>query len=303
MRKIGLKREGGKYHLVPALISYTRYHKVFLSLFSGACWFEAEKEKAEIFEQWNDIDKELINYIEVIAQYHIEFEKYKEGFFGLLYDKTLDRFRKILENDLSYEEIIQLPIEKRIERAYAYYYLQKLTINDSMSKIGLPRMNRPIKSEHCGLLTKLKDDIIKRLQNVHLTCIDFEDAYLKFKKHYDSNAYDVKPEEVLIFADKPYLKQNIYDFPIEKHRKLSEILDNTEFSFMLTCRDDPFNKESFNSKNIFFTPLKTRYSLNVHSNKNKSVDELLITNYDISQLGKSIPKMKKNTQQALDEFF
>jgi len=287
----GIQRSGGKFFLAKKLLRYTRYHKVFLSLFCGACWFELRKKKAEIFEWWNDIDQDLMNYLEIISEVPDLFDEIKEGFFGIVNDKTLKRMLMLLEEPFEITDKETYPISIRIKRAYAFYYVSKLMISKSMSKIGTPELNRPITNQDRGILTPLNLKAIKRLQYIHTTSMDFAECYDKFRKHYQSNSYGIKPKEVLIYADKPYINSDIYHFPEEKHFELAELLNNTEFSFMLSCREDEYNRDMFKEDRFYFVPLKTRYPINVHSESNKGVTELLILNYNPEELGKTIPQM------------
>ncbi len=277
----GINRDGGKFFLAKELCYNTIYHKAFLSLFCGACWYEIAKPKAESYEQFNDIDKNLMNYLEVISEFSEEFEGIKKGFFGIVSSKTLERFKGFLNED---------EIENKLFSAYAFYYMAKLTVMKGMSKIGSPKLNRPITNQDCGILTPLNHQAIKRLNYAHLTNFDFEKCFTKFEKHYKNAKFNnVKPHEVLVFADKPYIKQKIYDFPLEKHEKLAELLGKTDFSFMLTCRDDKYNRELFDKygeREIYYKILKTRYSGNSKSKKNKGVNELLITNFSTDKLRK-----------------
>jgi site-specific DNA-adenine methylase len=111
----GISRIGGKYRLRKELLKRTPYHEFFLSPFCGACWYELNKPRCR-YECFNDADAELINYLLQIRKHPEEFDDLKQGVFGLVSQEICNR---IING--------KLQPENDVERAYFFYYLNKLT--------------------------------------------------------------------------------------------------------------------------------------------------------------------------------
>lgn len=118
----GISQIGGKFMLVNTIREYIPYHEFFLSPFCGACWVEFQKPRCR-YECFNDLNAELINYLLVIREHPKEFDELKQGVFGLVSQEICNR---IVRGEL-------LP-QNNIERAYFFYYLNKLTFGGSVQK-------------------------------------------------------------------------------------------------------------------------------------------------------------------------
>jgi len=126
----GISRIGGKYRLRKRLLEYTPWHEFFLSMFCGACHYELNKPRVR-YECFNDAESEIINYLFQIREHPKEFDEMKQGVFGLVSQEISNRIcngKIIPKNDL--------------ERAYFFYYLNKVTFGGSIWKV---RKNPPYK--------------------------------------------------------------------------------------------------------------------------------------------------------------
>jgi len=120
----GISQIGGKFRLCNTLLEYVPYHEFFLSIFCGACWLELSKPRTR-YECFNDLDSEIINYLVMVERYPTEFDKMKQGVYGLVSQEICNR-------------IVRGEIRPRnnLERAYFYYYLNKLTFGGDVKKVG-----------------------------------------------------------------------------------------------------------------------------------------------------------------------
>jgi len=111
----GVSQIGGKFRLVKTILKLIPYHEFYLEPFLGAAWVLLNKPRCR-YECGNDLNSELINYFLVIREYPKEFDALKQGVFGLVSQEICNR---IVRGEL-------VP-RNNIERAYFFYYLNKLT--------------------------------------------------------------------------------------------------------------------------------------------------------------------------------
>ena len=121
--KTGISSIGGKSRLIGKLFEFVPYMEFFLSLFSGACWLEVNKPRCR-YECFNDLNAEIINYLLIIRQYPEAFDEMKQGVFGLVSQEICNR---IVNGELK--------PKNNFERAYFFYYLNKLTFGGDVKKI------------------------------------------------------------------------------------------------------------------------------------------------------------------------
>lgn len=147
--KSGISQTGGKFRLVNRLKELTPYHEFFLSMFTGAAHFELNKPRCR-YECWNDGESEIINYLVQIRMHPKEFDEMKQGVFGLVSQEICNQIvnGKITpKNDL--------------ERAYFFYYLNKLTFGGSIWKV---RKKPPYQGVAVGNTSKLAGDAKKEFE-------------------------------------------------------------------------------------------------------------------------------------------
>jgi len=316
----GISQIGGKFRLRKRLLEFTPYHEFFLSMFCGACHYELNKPRTR-YECFNDIESEIINYFLMVREHPEEFNKMKEGIFGVVSQEIANR-------------IVNGKINPKndLERAYFFYYLNKVTFGGTIWKIrknppykgidpsgnhiqynkyrGLtlptsckndlrgvvpkasykginPKTTRPWSNNDLGLLTPLNIEAIERLKYVNMTAYDFIKVYKMFYKGFFERKKLTK--ECFIYADPPYPGTEKYygtGFGEKEHLKLIEILINSPFNFMLTIGGEcEFYIEELKANNWFIEPVKVKYSTDANSQKESQ--EYICMNYDI----KKVPKM------------
>jgi len=305
----GISQVGGKFRLIKRLLKLTPPHNFFLSLFCGACWYELNKPRCQ-YECFNDANYEIINYLTVIEREAEQFEKTKEGIFGLVSEKTykdISTGRLLPKNDM--------------ERAVFFQYLNKLAFAGNATKAtfrgstpmggfnvekkatgykGLQvKTTRPYTNNDNGLLTPIMPEAIKRLRYVNISNKDFRKVYNVFHK-----AAFIKKgltSEVFMFADPPYPSTEKYYgdlFQEEDHKDLIEILLNTPFNVMLTIGSKCESYiETFEANEWKIIPVKVKYS----TDANTQVDsqEYIIMNYDVKKVG----NMTKEFIPTIENYF
>lgn len=326
MIKSGISQIGGKFRLRKQLLQLTPHHEFFLSMFLGAGHFELNKPRCR-YECFNDLDAEIINYFLIIHQYPEEFNKLKEGVFGLVSQEIADR----IANGT-------LQPRNDIERAYFFYYLNKVTFGSNIWQVrenppykgidpggvqykskyrgmtlptvckdksiidaksrykGInPKTTRPYSNNDCGLLTPIDPDAIKRLRYVNLTKYDFRKAYKMFyEAFYKRKGLE---KECLIFEDPPYPgTEKLYhmDFGMEEHNALIELNLESPFNVMQTIGGncefylDSYKEVGWKIKEVF-----TKYSTD--ANSQNPTKEYICMNFNI----KNFPKMIMDYQPDL----
>lgn len=118
----GISQIGGKFRLRKTLQEFTPNHEFFLSEFFGAGWYELNKPRCR-YECFNDKNSEYMNYFVVIKNHPEEFDKLKEGPLGLVSQKLAN---EIYSGNLK--------PKNDIERAYFFYYLNKVSFGSQPSK-------------------------------------------------------------------------------------------------------------------------------------------------------------------------
>jgi len=137
----GISQIGGKFRLLKKIIKRIPYHEFYLEPFLGGGIILINKHRCR-YECGNDINSELINYLLVASgwdkgvqefQMHIKpsdydakvvmmYEEMKQGVLGLVSQEVCNR---IVRGEL-------IP-KNNIERAYFFYYLNKLTFAGASS--------------------------------------------------------------------------------------------------------------------------------------------------------------------------
>jgi len=158
--KSGISQMGGKFRLCNTLLQYIPYHEFFLSMFCGACWLELNKPRSR-YECYNDLSSEIMNYLVMIERYPEEFDLMKQGVYGLVSQEVCNR---IVRGELK--------PRNNLERAYFFYYLNKLTFGGDANKVG---NNEETHAHQCGIMRPT--DPIRKLQ------------YEKIKKEWKTKGY------------------------------------------------------------------------------------------------------------------
>lgn len=138
----GVSQIGGKFRLLNMILSQIPYHEFYLEPFLGSAIVLLNKPRCR-YECGNDLNAELINYLLVTSGKYDEdhprqFDELKQGVYGLV---SQDICNQIVRGEL-------IP-RNRVERAYFYYYLNKLTFGGG---IWMVRKDPPYKfvSDDCN---------------------------------------------------------------------------------------------------------------------------------------------------------
>lgn len=150
------------------------------SVWCGNCWYELNKPRCR-YECFNDLNSELINYFIQIRKHPKEFDEMKQGIFGLVSQEICNR---IVKGDIT--------PKNDLERAYFYYYLNKLTFGGG---IWMVREKPPYKgidpADQAGrfeMETKGFAGLIdQRRQRARIDAPGIEDAKMQYK--YKTKGY------------------------------------------------------------------------------------------------------------------
>lgn len=281
----------------------------YLEPFCGSAVILLNKERCR-YECINDFNSELINYFLVIRKYPEEFETFKgkNSIFSLC---SKELFERIIKGEIK--------PKNDIERAYLFFYVNKLSYAsietnktfggvigplevDYKSNFGgiNPKTTRPFTNNDRGLLTPLDPRAIERLQYVNIMNYDFRHVYKLFYRGF----YEKKglTNRCFVYFDPPYPSKEKYyvgSFSDEDHLDLLEILINCPFYWMLSIGGDC--RLYLDALDMFFiTEVKTKYQTD--ANSQDEITEYVITNYDPSEIGKSIPASKPIEQKSLSSF-
>ncbi|WP_270665840.1 DNA adenine methylase [Staphylococcus hominis] len=238
---------------------------------------------------------------------HIEFDEYREPFFGggaIFWGKEKSKYnwindkyyeliltlkymqnpetREILSNMFNeeeatkekYEEVKKLIPTNELETVYKFYYLNRTSYSGKMKSPSWgyrPKRSLPP--------YRWKERIIpcgEKLENVKITSLDFEEVI----------SAPSLGKKTMIFADPPYYEANqqshyVHYFSNNDHLRLAELLRNTNHYFVLTYDDCEDIRNLYFWANI--QSLDFHYRLD-NSNNNertrKRGKEILITNFE-----------------------
>ena len=121
--KSGLSQIGGKFRLLKTILQYIPIHEFYLEPFLGSAIVLLNKPRCR-YECGNDFDSELINYLLMTREHPKEFDELKQGVFGLVSQEICNR----IVNG-------KLQPQNDLERAYFYYYLNKLSFGGNIWQV------------------------------------------------------------------------------------------------------------------------------------------------------------------------
>lgn len=275
MRRISYKKfihspfryAGGKFYALKFIIKLIPPHSFYMEPFAGgACVFFA---KGKIKDNWlNDLDAELMNCFTVIRDNPEQLADFLKD------EKALKK------RHYHYKSIFKP--KSNLEKAARWFYLNRTSYSGIM------------KMENCywgyGDKYSLRPfgwrkrifDCSKKLQNVKLTCLDFEQVI--------NNA----PDGAFLLVDPPYYntsQDKFYSVRFSKkdHYRLVEVLkkNNDRLQFLLTYDDNEDVRKMYSWCPII-TPRKWFYTINrTDDQKNKTKrkgrrkkgNEIFILNY------------------------
>ena len=246
---------GGKSRLakliIPELNQY--HHSCYVEVFAGAAhvFFQKNKAKAEII---NDINNDIVNLYRVVQH---QLDEFCQQFQWTLVSKQeFDRLRHLDPNTLS-----------NIEKAFRFYYLQKLSFS---GHIIYRSFKRNTNGTHSIPIKTIKHDLAFAHQRLAKTVIECE-TWQNIIKRYDR-------EHTLFYLDPPYYqKEDFYGkglFQREEYQQMADTLAHIQGNFVLSLNDLPQVRRIF--KHFHMQNIQTNYSCG-HNIHKKTFHELLIT--------------------------
>tara|TARA_Y100000590_G_scaffold382814_1_gene453050 strand:+ start:129 stop:1799 length:1671 start_codon:yes stop_codon:yes gene_type:complete len=265
--KLPFRYAGGKYYALKYLqpywekIDHDEYREPFLG--GGSVFFA----KTLVKNNWlNDIDSDLIDTLKFITDFTNR-------------DKLLKLFESEMEaTKKKYNIVKSIEPKNDLDRAYKYYYLNRTSFSGKMRNPSWGY--RPIRSLPPHRWKERIIPVSKKLQNVKLTSVDFQEVIAAPKIG----------KNVLMFLDPPYYnakQESHYKFPFTKydHVRLCSLLQQTEYDFFLTYDDTHEIRKMYSWANIY--PLKFFYRISNSkddNDKRKIGNEIVISNYNLDPI-------------------
>ncbi|MHB1696564.1 MAG: DNA adenine methylase [bacterium] len=176
---------GGKYALSDKIIPLFPEHRTYVEVFGGSGVVLINKKPSDI-EVYNDLNEDVYNFYKVLNDKKL-FKKFKEKVSMLPYSRRL--YYEYRNSDLSALSLI--------DRAVAFYYLIKLSMNANMDDKYSPGWKFSIVT---NVPKRIKNGILKldvihdRLSDVYIDNLDFRDLI----KNWD------RPD-TFFYLDPPYV--------------------------------------------------------------------------------------------------
>ena len=255
--KTCLRYPGGKFYGLKKLRPFLNIkHEEYREPFVGGGSVFLDKSKVKI--NWiNDIDEDLINFYKVIQDDYSREELYE-----LLKNEVASKERHAEIKNM-------IPINK-IEKAFKFFYLNRTSFSGIMVN---PRWGYKLGSSVTPeRWTNIIDPVAKKLDGVIITCLDYKEIVKQ----------ESKCNDILLYLDPPYFKASkaIYsnEFKEKDHYTLSEILEKTNFKFVLSYENSEEIKNMYNW--AYIHELDWTYFLSEGRRQNGK--EVIITNFKVS---------------------
>jgi DNA adenine methylase len=247
---------GGKSKLAKDIVSLIpQDHTTYIEVFGGALSVFYAKDKSKI-EVVNDINSDLVNLHRSIRTNPQTLS---------IYLNQLLVSREIF-NDIRHK---RLKTRNNIERAAFYLYQLTQSFGSKGDNFAMSAKSGRKPKDIYKSYKKWSD----RLKGVTIENKSFQELIPLYDK-----------EEVFFYIDPPYVSTESYykntgGFGIEEHKQLAALLFNIKGKFLLSYNDCELVRKLYKDFNIRATK-EIEYTLgkNVHG-KNKSVREVIITNY------------------------
>jgi DNA adenine methylase len=246
---------GGKSLLTKKIITKIPEHNCYCEVFAGAAWMLFRKEESEV-EIINDINTDLVTLYRVIKHHLEEFIRYLKWI--LVARDEFDRFK--LENPETLTDI---------QKAVRFYFLLK---TGYAARIEKPSFSIATSSKPRFNLLRIEEELSAvhlRLSRVYVENRPFDVIIERFDK-----------PDTFFYCDPPYYGCEHYYgkgiFSRADFQKLKDILNGIKGKFIMSINDTPEIRKLY--KGFRIEVVATTYSAG-GANKKKSVNELLIMNY------------------------
>lgn len=253
---------GGKSKLFEVIISIMPEHKCYVEAFAGGIWTLINKPKVSV-EVINDINKELVNFYQVIQN---DYDEMKEKCSFMISSREI--FNQYI--NMSYEEIYSMD---KVDRAVRFLYLNRCSHSGRMKSYGYSNTRR---SKICMVtddFDKTIGEVHSRIKNLYVECGD----YKAIIKRYDKRENVKEEQKVLFYFDPPYYQTYDYEGNSVDYEELKYELSNMKSNWILSVKDSEYIRSLFNEYLILATEVKE----NIVNNKLDcdTRRELIILNY------------------------
>ena len=270
---------GGKSNSCKKIVELMPPHFCYVEAFFGAGWifFEKQQSKSECI---NDVNGELINFWKVIQKQSEEFiarSKY-EMYSRELYDEYYVDFYSGAHAKMT-----------NLERAFRFFCMVKEAFASKFGNVWGYGQSRNQADAFFNEF-KLIDIVAERMKHVQIENRDFEKVIDGFDNETTLFVFD--PPYVKADVDVQYFKSmganNIIGFNLSDHQRLYKALTKLKGKFILTIDDSFFTRERYcvgeQGSNGFWWIDNTVFYSSADKNNRKHVTELIITNYDTTEV-------------------
>jgi DNA adenine methylase len=213
---------GGKNRIASQIISLIPKHKTYVEPFAGGAQVFFRKERSEV-EVLNDLDGDLVNFYRIAQAHH---------------EELLRCLRYTLLSRKLYNLLAETPKESLtdIMRAARYFILQKCSFGGRIARqnFAVHITKRP--TFRPARIPDIINDTYKRLQEVQIECLPFEQVIEKYDR-----------PTTFFYLDPPYYGAQFYNhnFTDGDFKKLESNLRTVKGKFLLSINDHPVIRRLF----------------------------------------------------------
>lgn len=255
---------GGKQNLVKTIIPLFPKHKLYAEPFVGGGAIFWAKPKSDV-EVINDVNRELINFYEVVQNEYVELEKYIRI---SLHSRSLHNDATVVYNNPH--------MFSRIKRAWSIWVLAAQSFSSMLDgSFGYDKQKGTTSQKITNKREGFTLDYSIRIQNVNIECTDAIRII---------NSRDFK--DAFFYCDPPYFNSDCghYNgYSKDDFDNLLKTLSNIEGKFLLSSYPSDILSD-YTQANGWFTK-KLEQTVTVANNcgkPNKKKIEVITANYDIS---------------------
>lgn len=246
---------GGKNRVAKKIIALIPEHTCYIEPFCGGAqvFFHKEPSKVELL---NDLSQDIFNFLRVCQMHHEELLRYLDC---CIVSRTwFELFQNTPPETLT-----------DIQRAARFFYLQKNCYGGLIVRQNFAASVQDGSNYNPSSLPELIRKTHKRLRNVQLECLPYQDILRKYDRQFK-----------FFYLDPPYWNRPYYKFNFEEkdYVELAERLAKLKGKFLLSLNDEPEIRQIF--KGFIIKGLEMTYSS--QRKAGKQYRELFISNYALS---------------------
>ena len=252
---------GGKFTMSKRLVTMLPPHRRYFEVFAGDASMFFRKKKAE-WNVLNDVDNDIVNLYTCVIK---EFDKLKEHIFWLPRSRKLFiEFGHIIK-----DFDINVPDP---ERAAQYFFM----VRNSFNNIPSGSFSKDTYWE-----TKMIKDLElskKKLDGTTIENLSFSELIPRYEPREGDFFYMDPP---YVVADKKkYYRNNFNEELHEELKRLSDLIDDNEGTFMMSYDDVPLVRDLYSDR-YYMNTIDTKYVGTIAKDRKEIRTELVITNYKI----------------------